>query len=245
MNPSLPSIADAFAKAGVTGTVIVSALSGAREFVHNETRASTRFACASTFKILNTLIALEEGAIRGKDDMIPWDGRVDPRFPAWSSDQTLASAFRVSCVWFYQTLAARVGADAYRRYIPACGFGELAEPFDTTTFWLEGRLTISAREQIEFLRRLYRRQLPFSDASYDCLREVMLARTGPGYRQYGKTGWAARVTPQVGWYVGYVETDADVSLFAMNLEVRSDADLVLREQLALASLRAVGVLPDA
>jgi beta-lactamase class D len=73
----------------------------------------------------------------------------------------------------------------------------------------------------------------------------MLARSGSDYRQYGKTGWAACVTPQVGWYVGYVETYAQVWLFALNLEVRSEADLALREQLALASLRSVGVLPDA
>lgn len=245
MSSPVQSVADAFANAGANGTVIVSASNDGHEFVHNDARASTRFACASTFKILNTLIALEEGAISGKDEVIPWDGRVDERFPAWSSDHTLASAFRVSCVWFYQALASRVGADKYRRYIPACGFGELAEPFETTTFWLEGRLTISAREQIAFLRRLVHRQLPFSETSYDCLRDVMLARTGPGYRQFGKTGWAARVSPQVGWYVGYVETDGHDWLFAMNMEIRSNEDLALREQLALASLRAVGALPDA
>ena len=151
------SIAEAFAQSGAVGTVIVSTLGGEHEFVHDGTRAATRFASASTFKIPNTLIALETGALRDKDEVIPWDGQVDPRFPGWNADQSLASAFKMSCVWFYQALAARIGADAYRHLIPACGFGVLAEPFETTTFWLEGRLTISAREQIAFLRASGRR----------------------------------------------------------------------------------------
>ena len=38
----------------------------------------------------------------------------------------------------------------------------------------------------------------------------MVAEKKPRFSIYGKTGWAASAEPQVGWYVGYLETHDDV-----------------------------------
>ncbi|WP_058555062.1 class D beta-lactamase [Thiohalocapsa sp. ML1] len=230
-----------FAEQGVEGTMIIAALNGGQTFIHNAPRANARFPIASTFKILNTLIAVQEGAIAGKDAVLTWDGQVHD-FPDWNRDQTLESAFKVSCVWCYQALARRVGADTYRAYLRDLAFGELTEPFDGTTFWLDGALRISAVEQVEFLNKLHQRELPFSADAYATLREIMLAEQTPDHALWAKTGWAARVKPQVGWYVGYVETPAEVWFFAMNMDVRNEQDLPLRRQLTRAALQAKGII---
>jgi hypothetical protein len=133
--------------------------------------------------------------------------------------------------------------DAYRRYIREAGYGELAEPFDTTTFWLDGSLQISAQEQVAFLKQVVRRQLPFDAENYATLKAVMLAERTPDYALYAKTGWAARATPQIGWYVGYVETPDDTWVFATNITVREPADLALRPALAKASSRPSASFP--
>jgi beta-lactamase class D len=235
------ALARLFAERGVEGTLVMVSRNGGEIFIHNDARADTRFPTASTFKVLNTLIALEEGAIAGKDDVLVWDGQVHD-FADWNRDQTLASAFKVSCVWCYQVLARRVGADRYRTYLRDLEYGHLTEPFDGTTFWLDGALTISAVEQAGFLQRVQQRTLPFRAHAFDTLRDIMLARQTPGYALWGKTGWAARVAPQVGWYVGYVETPQDVWVFAMNIDVHDPQDLPLRQALTLAALRAKGVI---
>ncbi len=67
-----------------------------------------RFLPASTFKIPNTLIALEEGVIQNEKDIIEWDGE-DKGWSQWNKDQSLETAFPLSCIWFYQELASRVG----------------------------------------------------------------------------------------------------------------------------------------
>ena len=62
------AIAGLFAKAGVSGTLLIESAAGDRRFVHDDARAQKPFTPASTFKILNTLIAIEHGAELGSFD---------------------------------------------------------------------------------------------------------------------------------------------------------------------------------
>lgn len=235
------AIAHLFSKAGATGTLLIESARTSQRFVHNAERAQQAFTAASTFKILNTLIALEEGVMAGADAVIPWDG-TRHEIADWNHDQTLQSAFKVSCVWCYQDLARRVGALKYPAYLRQAKFGQLREPFDGTQFWLDGSLTISAEQQVAFLKQLVERSLPYRVSSYDTLKAIMLVEATQRYRLYAKTGWAARSTPGVGWYVGYVEAAGDIWLFALNLDTRSTADLSLRKQIVLDALRTKGLI---
>jgi beta-lactamase class D len=234
-------LAGLFSQHGMNGTIVISSLHNEKTFIYNEHRANQKFSTASTFKILNTLISLEEKAISGKDDVLKWDGHIYD-FPDWNHDQTLESAFKISCVWCFQELARRVGAEKYRNYLRESAYGELREPFVETTFWLDGSLKISAIEQVDFLKKVYLRALPFNASSYETLRQIMLVEKTPAYTMWAKTGWATRVKPQVGWYVGYVETPKEVWFFATNIEIRDEKDLPLRQKLTRAALQAKGVI---
>lgn len=236
-----PALAELFSQQGVQGTIVMSSLNGGKTFIHNDLRAGQRFSPASTFKIPNTLIALEEKVLAGKDDIFKWDGQIHD-VATWNHDQTLTSAFKVSCVWCFQELARRVGAEKYQQYLRDLNYGEWREPFVATTFWLDGSLQISALEQVNFLRRVYRRELPLSDPAYETLKHIMLVEQGNTYTLWAKTGWAARVTPPVGWYVGYVETPTDVWVFATNIELRDEKDLERRQKLTRSALQVKGVI---
>lgn len=231
-----------FARYGVQGTIVIASQREGVRYIHHDVRAEMPFPTASTFKILNTLIAVQEKVIAGKDSVLEWDGQ-HREIEDWNRDQTLQSAFKVSCVWCYQAMARRVGAEKYRDYLRATGYGILREPFDATTFWLDGSLQISAVGQVEFLERLHAGTLPFSQQAFDTLREIMLAEKTPSYALWTKTGWAARSTPQVGWYVGYVETLDDVWYFALNIDITDEQALPLRAKLTREALVEKGILP--
>ena len=233
-------IAELFAQRDIKGAIVISSLRSGQKFIHNDPRANRRFPAASTFKILNTLISLEEKAISGKDDVFKWNGHAYA-ISDWNRDLTLESAFKVSCVWCFQELARRVGPEKYRNYLLKSAYGELHEPFVETTFWLDGSLEISAIEQVEFLKRICQRALPFSTASYETLRQIMVVEQTSAFTIRAKTGLAGKSKPQVGWYVGYVETAKDVWLFATNLEIRDEKDLPLRLKLTREALQAKGV----
>ena len=231
-----------FRNAGIEGTIVIESVRTGQRFVHNDPRSRHPYAAASTFKVLNTLVALEENIISGADATFHWDG-TQYEIPNWNRNQTLDSAFKVSCVWCFQQLARRVGAQKYPAYIQQANYGQLRQPFNATEFWLDGSLTISAEQQVAFLRQIVNRSLPFRASSYDALKQIMLADETTKYRLYAKTGWAARAPSPVGWYVGFVETSEDIWLFALNLATRDAKDLPLRIQIANDALKAKGAFP--
>jgi beta-lactamase class D len=60
---------------------------------------------------------------------------------------------------------------------------------------------------------------------------------------YGKTGWRGDSTPQLGWWVGWVERGGRISCFALNIDFRADADADKRVPLGKDLLGRLGVLP--
>lgn len=219
---------------GINGTIVIHSLNSKKYYSHNDERAKQRFFIASTFKIFNTLIALQENVIK-PDDILKWDGKIY-EFANWNKDQTLESAFKESCVWCYQELAKRIGNTKYQTYITNAQYGVLNQPFNTTTFWLDGSLKVSAVDQIEFLKKVYLKTLPFNAEHYDTLKHIMMVKHTPEYTLYAKTGWATRLNPKIGWYVGYVETKNDVWFFALNIVINQDSNLALRQTLTEKAL---------
>ena len=226
--------------AGIDGVLLISSLEGDVEYSHNADKVTSAKIPASTFKIPNTLIALEEEVIKDQFEIIKWDG-VNRTYAPWNSDQTLATAFARSCVWCYQHFAAKIGNGKYQHYLDEFDYGNKITGKDVTTFWLEGDLRISPRQQIVFLRKVYVEDLPIKSRNFKILKEIMLAEETPDYKIWAKTGWQ----DEHGWYVGYVETHDDVWFFANYIKVREKADLVFRKQLTLEALKLKGIIhPD-
>ena len=229
-------ISELYKKHGVEGTLVIASLDGSIEYIHNSVRAKRRYLPASTFKIPNTLIALEEGVIKDDKEVIKWDGR-DKGWPAWNKDQTLKAAFSISCVWCYQEFAKHIGNELYVQYLNKLNYGNKSTGKDVTTFWLDGELGISANEQINFLRKIYLDNLPIKSRNINILKTIMLVEENQRYSLRAKTGWTNRVKDQHGWYVGYIEANGKIWLFANNIQIKSKSDLVFRKQLVIESLK--------
>jgi beta-lactamase class D len=50
---------------------------------YNRGRVDTGFLPASTYKIFNSLVALETGAVRDETEVLKWDG-IKRMFPTWN-----------------------------------------------------------------------------------------------------------------------------------------------------------------
>ena len=235
--PKLDSVSDVFLSEGITATLVVATADGKGAYRHNVDRSTERFSPASTFKIPNTLIALDAGVVVSRESAFVWDGK-DRGVPAWNADQTLGSAFRVSCVWCYQEIARKIGIARYAAALDRLSYGNQVVGSDVDRFWLNGDLQISATEQVEFLRKLFQFELPYRRDDVRILKDIMRVEKKPEYTIYAKTGWAESVA----WYVGFVEAGEKTWFFAMNMQVDKGEQAARRVELTMSALRELGII---
>lgn len=235
-----------FRELGVEGSILIYDLNNNRVFQHNPQRNITAFLPASTFKILNSLIALETGVISDEIAILTWDG-IQRKLPEWNRDLNMREAIKLSAYWFYQVLARRVGHERMQKWVTQVGYGnqKIGSKGDIDKFWLEGDLRITPQEQIQFLRRFYNNDLPFSKRSLSIVKDIMLMEQTPDYTIRGKTGWVGfvgNVTPQIGWIVGYLEKEKNVYFFATNIDIRNKKDPSARMELTRRCFKDLAVL---
>lgn len=230
-----------FAKVDQDATLVIESLDGATRYVFNEDRAATRFCPASTFKVANSLIALDQGAATGVGVEFRWDG-TDRSVAAWNRDHTLASAISVSCVWCYQEIARKVGRQVYTETLRRLDYGNATIGDAVDQFWLDGSLRISANEQLRFLRSLRQPPLPFDADAIAVLDDIMTIEDRDGYTLRAKTGWTG-ADQHIGWYAGSLHADSKTWLFAMNFDMHEASQAPLRQSLTLSAFQALGILP--
>ena len=224
-----------FREAGVKGCFVLCEIGADQCLRINPERCARQFTPASTFKILNSLVSLESGAVAGLDDTLRWDGRRHS-IASWNQDQCMRDAFQRSCVWFYQELARRVGEERMRKAVDDAGYGNRDIGGGIDRFWLDGALRISADEQAEFLRKLWNETLAFRAETQLTVKDLMLLERNDRYTLRGKTGTAIRQDVVIGWLVGYVEQNGRVWVYVLNMEEPDDGDLgqLRSRRLALA-----------
>ncbi len=186
---------------------------GVSQVAYNEESATRRFSPYSTFKMANALICLEEQVVFAGDSMRRWDG-TEYGLSEWNQDQDMASAMKSSCVWYYRQLAREVGKKAMKRRLNELDYGNGDVSGGADEFWLESSLLVSPQEQMDFIIRLYRNELPFSQDNMDYVKSIIRQEDCP-VDVYGKTGSSSEGR---GWFVGYALLDEAPCFFAAYLE---------------------------
>lgn len=227
-----------FEREGVTGAFVAFEPASKQVTVVNAAFAQERRFPASTFKIANSLIALEVGAVADVDEIIPYGGG-KTAVAAWAHDMSMRDAIVVSNVPIYQELARRVGREDYQDWLAKLAYGNAETGTDVENFWLKGPLRISPLEQTDFLARLAAGQLPLSQRSQTMVREILKVDTRRGQSLFAKSGWTIAPDPDIGWYVGWVEAEGRLHSFALVLEIRRNEHAAKRQDLALKFLQAL------
>ncbi|PXY38982.1 class D beta-lactamase [Flavobacterium cheongpyeongense] len=202
----------------IKGSVLIFDL-GKNSFYSNDfTWAKKGHLPASTFKIPNSIIALETGVVKNDSVVFKWNGEKRSQ-KAWEQDLTFKKAFQVSCVPCYQEIARGIGLKRMKSYLKKLAYNTMVfGPATIDNFWLQGESKISQLQQIDFLRRLYFSELPISDRTQSIMKDIMEIEKTDQYVLRGKTGWGFNNKIDNGWIVGYIEKDDKVYFFATNIE---------------------------
>src|SRR5713226_2073164 len=104
-------LAKHFTEAGTAGTFVGYKVDDYLIIASDKDRSGEAKLPASTFKIPNSLIALETGVVEDPDkDIFKWDG-VKRSIEAWNRDHTMRTAIAASAVPVYQEIARHIGQE--------------------------------------------------------------------------------------------------------------------------------------
>ncbi|MGB5555128.1 MAG: class D beta-lactamase [Flavobacteriaceae bacterium] len=204
--------------AKVIGTILIYDLQENSYYSNDFEWAATGKLPASTFKIPNSIIALENEVVENDSTMFKWNGE-KRELPIWEQDMIFKEAFHRSCVPCYQDVARGIGVARMNSWLQKLQYGTMQVDSATIDkFWLEGASRISANQQIDFLVRFYKNELPISSRTQAIMKRMMLIEENNRYTLYGKTGWSNNKGNHNGWFVGYMEIEKGAYFFASNIE---------------------------
>lgn len=217
---------------------MLQALDGSRPYVSNAKECAIATAPASTFKVPHALIALETGVVTDPHAMVAYDGS-EVGFETWKRAHSLDSAMKWSVFPFFRRTAAAIGRDRMLEQLRRLGYAkDNAFEGDLTNFWNNGELLVTPGEQLEFMRRLFRYEMPASRANVDIVKASLLMPEGSITNASGthpfalknpavvhaKTGNTRVNGERVSWLVGHLKSGT-------------------REWVFVARKRATGQLP--
>jgi beta-lactamase class D len=233
--------------------VLLLALDGSAPFVSDAAECAVKTAPASTFKVPHALIALETGVVTDPMALVPWDGTKYPN-AVWEKPHSLDSAMKWSALWFYQRTARLIGRERMLAWLKRLGYGRDSYEGEQTTFWLNGDLSVSPVEQLDFLSRLVRHELPVQRRHVDAVKAAFTMPAGAITNASGthpfelkwpaplvvraKTGNATVAGERVSWVVGQIESRGRSYVFVARVRGSEVTSNQAGAELALRALNA-------
>lgn len=189
-------------------------------------RCKERLPACSSFKVPLAVMAFDAGILKDENVMLKWDGRKESR-EVVNRDHNAKTWMQDSVVWFSQRLTPQLGAKRFQTYLDGFEYGNHDFSEGLTTAWLVSPsetnkgLRISAYEQIAFMKKLWRDQLPASKRAMKLARQITFLEKSPnGFRLSGKTGsglYDKTATRHLGWFISHLEKEGQEYLAVVNL----------------------------
>jgi beta-lactamase class D len=210
-----------FDDCGVNGSIVIFDKNNQNWILSDTLSVKNESLPASTFKIINLLIALETKTIKNENEIVKWVGATDTvkygYRPEIYHEMTVKEAFEVSAGWEFIELAKKIGRNNYKKYLSKCNYGNLNLSQKETDFWNFGNFAISPINQVEFIKKLYEGNLSFASRNMEIVKKVMITEQNENYTIRAKTGWTRGNNINTGWWVGYLESKTGVYFFATRL----------------------------
>lgn len=209
------------AQAAVLCTVVADAASGEVLVREQGVRdgCTDRVTPASTFKLALSLMGFDASILKTANDPVwPYQsGDVDWGGDAWRQNTDAERWMKYSVVWFSHRLERALGPQRLPDYVRQFGYGNQdVSNRGSEGAWIIASLRISPVEQLSFLRKLVRHDLPVSEVAYQQTERIARIDGAPaGWQVFGKTGTGSPgndghfdASRAYGWFVGWARQES-------------------------------------
>ena len=162
-------------------------------------------------------------------------------------------------LWFFQRIAPKIGAERMKSWLDRFEYGNRDDSGPIREYWVNGRLRISPREQVAFLRRFYRANLPIAAAHMRAVRGGLEQKSGTVQNATGihalpgdwsratlnsKTGATTTPDHRVSWLVGALGAGGRDYVFASAIwRANGDVDALDGAKQAANAFIAAKLIP--
>jgi beta-lactamase class D len=180
----------------------------------------------STFKIPLAVMAFDSKVLRDENVVLKWDGVRDSREEV-NRDHNAKTWMRDSVVWFSQRITPKLGKDKLQHYLNSFDYGDKDISEGLLTSWITppstGRgLKVTPYGQIEFLKKLWRNELPVSKRSMELTQQITFLETTPkGFKFSGKTGsnyFDKTRNIRMGWFIAHLQNETSEYVMVTNFK---------------------------
>ena len=190
---------------------------------YNKEMCTQRVSPYSTFKVISTLIGLQNGIINNETSVMNYNGTQYP-VDDWNNNLSLQKAFQSSCIWYFRQIIDTAGKDEVQKELNNLSYGncDISEWNGNNTnsikelngFWLDSSLKISSLEQVQVLSRIFEGQSMYDKEDINVLQNIMLVENLETKKIYGKTGSSSSGEA---WFIGFSEENNQRIYFAVYL----------------------------
>lgn len=203
---------------------------GGKYLIQEGKNCNIRYSPASTFKIALAAIGYDSGILKDANRPI-----LKPQKPVtflsdyWSGEKTPSDWMKYSVVWYSQSITEKLGMDKFQNYVDKLNYGNkdlsgnIGLNDGLTQSWLSSSLLISPSEQISFIEKLAKNELPLSVEAQiktkNILRLFEESMLSNGWTIYGKTGTDVdrKTGERKGYFAGFATKDGRLVSFVIHI----------------------------
>lgn len=207
------------------------------KLIKQEGACTKRHSPFSTFKVPLALMGFESGFLKtSSDPLLKFSDALKEqlgelhqpqKYPIMllhEKDQTPATWMQYSVIWYSQEIAKNLGIDKFQAYANKLNYGNKdvsGTPGKSNALlssWIGSSLQISPLEQLEFIDKLSKQELPLSSNAQNHTKELIALENLPNdWKLYGKTGGSRNA----GWFIGWIEKDDRRIAFTQYIEIEN------------------------
>lgn len=179
---------------------------GTEQFtIHNLSRyKDSAIAPNATFYLIPALIGLDKGLINYHDTTLKLN-----------DSATL-----------FANLISKIGRQAILQTLDSLKYGKGIVSADSTHYWENGSLVITADEQLGLIKRIYFKELFFQKKSQETLKKMILMEDNSNYRLSYIAGADTTSNKNATWVLGYVEENQHPYFFVLNTNAKKSEALI-------------------
>jgi len=221
---------------------------------HNPKRCKERYSPCSSFKVPAALMAFDKGILKDENQIVKWDGIQRGRQEE-NQDQTPITWMSNSIMWVTEWVMPQVGEKNIQHFLDVFNYGNKDFSGGLKNAWVTSSLKISAHEQLAFISKLWKENLPVASKAIELTKKIILIKKIGGSELYGKTGTGCLVgrdcmekpSKMLGNFIGILKSGSKTYAIAANASDLKDQERPAGPRLrntAIEILKEMGLVKE-